>query len=152
MKTRLLIASGISIAALAIPLHQSTQAQNFPAPPQSCVFLKEVTTSQTAIRKVIRGDNSNANTDFVVPTGKRFVKYEGQFIPENNAGYTVEVNLKYPNNTSSQVINRKIDNARRFYLYRQGFRAPTTNQPYQVNARITGARNNAYRIAILACS
>lgn len=137
-------------ATSIISVGQPAQAQSFPKAPPNCVYLREVTTGRTAIRKSIASNNSNANTDFVVPTGTSFSNYNGKFIPENNARYRVEANLKYADNTTSQVVNRSIQ-ARRFYLYQQPFRTPTATQPFQVNARVTGDRNTAYQIAVLAC-
>jgi hypothetical protein len=150
MKLFLTLAGGLSIATAAMMLSQSSQAQTFPAAPQGCVYLKEVTTSKVAIRKVIETNNSNANIDFVVPTGRSFNSYIGKLIPENNARYGIELNLKYNDNTTSRALDRTIQ-ARRFYLYQQPFRTPTNKQPFQINSRITGDRNTAYRVSILAC-
>ena len=144
-----MITSGLGIAMVLGLLPQAVQAQ-FPTPDRGCQYLREVTTRQTQIRKVIATNNSNANTDFVVPTGVNFTSYLGMMIPENNAQYTAEVNLKYADNSSSTVADRTVQ-ARRFYLYRLTFRTPTQQQPFQVNARITGGRNTAYRLAIQAC-
>uniref|UniRef100_A0A832H2Q0 DUF2808 domain-containing protein n=1 Tax=Oscillatoriales cyanobacterium SpSt-402 TaxID=2282168 RepID=A0A832H2Q0_9CYAN len=143
------IASGLSMATVLGLSPQPAQAQ-FPPPGRGCQYLREVTTRQTQIRKVIATNNSNANTDFVVPTGVAFTNYLGMMIPENNSQYTAEANLKYADNSSSTVANRTIQ-ARRFYLYQLPFRTPTNQQPFQVNARITGSRNTAYRLAIQAC-
>ncbi|WP_156427047.1 hypothetical protein [Leptolyngbya sp. NIES-2104] len=35
--------------------------------------------------------------------------------------------------------------------YNQPFRTPTDRQPFQINARVTGNRNTAYQVAVLAC-
>ncbi|MCL6436523.1 MAG: hypothetical protein K6T90_20420 [Leptolyngbyaceae cyanobacterium HOT.MB2.61] len=145
-----MITGGLSIATAATLLCQPTQAQTFPAAPPNCVYLKEVTTGKTVIRKVIALNNSNANTDFAVPTGIRFSSYIGRFIPENNARYQVDVNLKYNDGSSSTVVSRTIQ-ARRFYLYNQPFQTPTGRQPFQINSRVTGTRNTAYRVSVLAC-
>jgi hypothetical protein len=150
MKTISLSLAGLYLAGTVVALGQPVQAQNFPIPDPNCVYLREVTTGRTSIRKVIASNNSNANTDFVVPPGTRFASYNGKFIPENNDRYQVQANLKYADNTTAQVINRTIQ-ARRFYLYQQPFRTPTNAQPFQVNARVTGTRNTAYQIAVLAC-
>lgn len=141
---------GVYLAGMAMSLGQSAQAQNFPKAPPNCIYLPEVTTRRTTVRKVIASNNSNANTDFVVPPGTAFRSYNGKFIPENNAQYRIEVNLKYADNTTSRVINRTVS-ARRFFLYQQPFRPPTDAQPFQINARIAGDRNTAYQIAVLAC-
>lgn len=150
MKSFSLSFVGLYLATAVISVGQPAQAQNFPKAPPNCVYLREVTTGRTSIRKVIASNNSNANTDFVVPTGVSFTNYNGKFIPENNDRYRVEANLKYADNTTSRVIDRSIQ-ARRFYLYQQPFRTPTNAQPFQVNARVTGTRNTAYQLAVLAC-
>ncbi len=150
MKPILSSVIGLYLTTAAVVVMQPAQAQTFPPPPKSCVYLREITTGRPAIRKVIASNNSNANTDFAVPTGTRFVTYVGKLIPENNARYQAEVNLKYNDNSTSQVVNRKLE-ARRFYLYNQPFRTPTARQPFQINARVTGDRNTAYQVAILAC-
>ncbi len=150
MKALLSTATALCLATAATMVSQPAQAQNFPPAPQSCVYLKEVSTGRTSARKVIQTNNSNANIDFVVPTGRSFSNYIGKLIPENNARYSIELNLKYNDNTTSRALDRTIQ-ARRFYLYKQPFRTPTDKQPFQINSRITGDRNTAYRIAILAC-
>jgi hypothetical protein len=150
MKTLLKITGGLSIAALAVVIQPLSQAQMFPKAPSGCVYLREVITGRTEIRKVVAANNSNANTDFAVPTGTRFTNYNAKFIPENNTRFNVEVNLRNSDNSTSRVVSRGID-ARRFYLYNQPFRTPTDKQPFQINTRVTAGRNNAYRIAVLAC-
>ena len=135
--------SMLTVPLLVIqPMHSSSA--------QSCVPLREVTTKQRSLRKVIELNNSNANTDFAVPTGTRFSSYIARVIPENNSDYKVEVNLKYNDGSSAQAVSRSIS-ARRFYLYNQPLQSPTTRQPFQINTRITGSRNTAYQVAVLAC-
>ncbi|MEX0269673.1 hypothetical protein AB3R30_11050 [Leptolyngbyaceae cyanobacterium UHCC 1019] len=151
MKPLLTTTTVLYLATAAMMLPQPTYAQTLPAAPKGCVYLREVSTGRTAIRKVIQTNNSNANTDFVVPTGTSFSSYIGKLIPENNARYGVEVNLKYNDNTTSRAVERTIQQARRFYLYNQPFRTPTAKQPFQINTRITGDRNNAYQVFVLAC-
>lgn len=149
MKNSLLSVIGLYLVTAALSVSQPAQAQ-FPKAPPRCVYLREITTGRTSIRKTIATNNSNANTDFAVPTGTQFTNYIGKLIPENNANYEAEVNLKYNDNSASQVVKRSIQ-ARRFYLYQQPFRTPTNRQPFQVNTRITGTRNTAYQVAVLAC-
>lgn len=150
MKPLLTTTTILYLATAAMMLPQPAQAQSFPAAPRGCVYLREVTTRNTVIRKVIETNNSNANVDFLVPTGTSFSSYIGRLIPENNERYSIEVNLKYNDNTTSRAVDRTIQ-ARRFYLYNQPFRTPTSQQPFQINSRVTGQRNTAYRVAILAC-
>lgn len=150
MRKLIAVATGLSLATVAVTLYQPTQAQTFPPAPKKCIYLREITTKQAVVRKVIATNNSNANTDFAVPTGIQFTSYIGKLIPENNARYQADVNLKYNDGSSSTVVSRTIQ-ARRFYLYNQPFRTPTGRQPFQINTRVTGDRNNAYQVALLAC-
>lgn len=149
-KTVMTIVGGVSVAIGVGVLYQPTVAQTFPPAPSNCIYLREVSTGKSVIRKVIARNNSNANTDFAVPTGRKFTSYIGKFIPENNANYQVEANLKYNDGSSSTAVSRAVQ-ARRFYLYNQPFRTPTNKQPFQINGRITGSSNTAYQIAVLAC-
>jgi hypothetical protein len=148
MKLFLTIVSGLASAVAAVTLYQPTQAQELPAAPANCLYLKEVTTGRPIIRKIVATNNSNANTDFAVPTGTSFSSYIGRLIPENNSRFVAEANLKYNDGSSSTAVSRTID-ARRFYLYNQPFRTPTNRQ--QINVRVTGNRNTAYQVAVLAC-
>lgn len=146
MKKLLAIATGLALIAPVVLIEQPTQAQNR----SSCIVLREITTGQRIVRKRIALNNTNANTDFAVPTGRRFTSYVAEVIPENDSSYNVEVNLKYNDETSARVISRPID-ARRFFRYDQAFRSPTGRQPFQINTRITGSRNTAYQVRVLAC-
>ncbi len=153
MKKLLTVASGVFITVAALPIYQPLQAQTLqtlPDPPQNCIYLKEVPSGEMVVRKVISLTNSNANTDFAVPTGTSFSNFNVKFVPENNSRYRIDVNLKYNDNSSSRPISRSID-AKRFDLYEHPFQLPTDRQPFQVNTRITGSRNTAYQVFVLAC-
>lgn len=147
MKKSLALTTGLLMTAATVMIYQPTQAQTAT---RSCIPLREITTKQRAVRKLIALNNSNANTDFAVPTRRQFSSYVVQVIPENNARYNIEVNLKYNDESSSKVISRSID-ARRFYRYDQPFQTPTVRQPFQINTRITGSRNDAYQVSVFAC-
>ncbi|UBF30016.1 hypothetical protein K9N68_38095 (plasmid) [Kovacikia minuta CCNUW1] len=150
MKNFLIPVTGLWMVAATTMFFHPVQAQTLPAAPQNCVYLREISTGKRLIRKVVATNNSNANTDFAVPTGTRFTSYIGKLIPENNARYTAEAYLKYNDASSSKAVSRTIQ-ARRFYLYQQPFRTPTAKQPFQINARVTGVRNTAYQVLVLAC-
>ena len=145
-----LITTGLSVAIAAMMLNQPTQAQTSAPAARNCVFLREVSTRQRTIRKVINLNSLNANTDFDVPPGTRFNSYIARVIPENNSRYQIDVNLKYNNGSSSKMVSRSIE-ARRFFLYSQPFLTPTNRQPFQVNTRIAGSRNTAYQVSVLGC-
>ncbi|BAU10940.1 hypothetical protein LEP3755_14320 [Leptolyngbya sp. NIES-3755] len=149
MKPVLTIASVISIAVVAAS-SSPNPAQAFPPAPAGCVYLNEITTGRPVIRKTVATNNSNANTDFAVPTGRQFRSYIGRLIPENNSRFTAQVNLKYNDGSSSTAVTRTIE-ARRFFMYNQPFQTPTDRQPFQINTRVTGNRNTAYQVAVLAC-
>lgn len=149
MKTLLAVAGGFSTATVVLVLHYPLQAQ-VPSTTQGCIYLKEITTGKPRVRQVIALNNSNANTDFAVPTGTKFSSYIARLIPENNSRYQADVNLKYNDGSSSTAVSRTID-ARRFYLYNQPFRTPTNRQPFQINTRVTGSRRTAYEVSVLAC-
>ena len=147
---KFLITTGLSIATAAMMVHQPTQAQTSASATRNCVLLREVSTRQRTIRKVITLNNTNANTDFAVPPGTRFNSYIARVIPENNSRYQIDVSLKYNNGSSSKMVSRSIE-ARRFFLYSQPFQTPTNRQPFQVNTRIAGSRNTAYQVSVLGC-
>jgi len=145
MKKVFSIPAGLSMGIAAVMVHQPAQAQT-----RSCTSLREVSTHQRSIRKVITLNNTNANTDFAVPTGTRFKSYTAQVTPENNSHYGIEVNLKYNDGSSSKAVSRSVE-AKRFYRYDQSFRTLTNRQPYQINTRITGDRNTAYQVSVFGC-
>jgi len=149
MKPVLTIASALSIAVVTAS-YSPNPAQAFPPAPANCVYLNEITTGRPVIRKTVATNNSNANTDFAVPTGRQFTSYIGRLIPENNSRFTAQVNLKYNDGSSSTAVTRTIE-ARRFFMYNQPFQTPTNRQPFQINTRVTGSRNTAYQVALLAC-
>ncbi len=118
-----------------------------------CEYFKEVTTDKTEIRKQIQDTlvrRNNWNTDFAIPTGKKYDFFVGKMTPENTASYDISIHLKYPNGTSDTVYSRNVQ-MERGEGYSLTFQTPTANQPYQVNVRVGGANNNAYNISILGC-
>lgn len=162
MKQSMSLLAGLAIAATAlIPLlNQPSQAQAptpSPAPAStssagpSCVYLREVTTGKSLIRKQVATANTNANVDFAVPAELRFTSYIAEFSPENNARFRVAVNFRYSDNSSSTPISRDLNPARRFYLYNVQVQSPTNRQPFQINTNVRGDRNTAYSVAVLAC-
>lgn len=154
MKKTMSLLTGLAIATTALVplLSQPSRAQS-PAPSRgaNCVYLREVTTGKSVIRKQIAAGNSNANVDFAVPSGITFTSYTAEFVPENNNRFRVAVNFRYSDNSSSTPISRELNPARRFYLYNVQVQSPTNQQPFQINTNVRGDRNTAYSVAILAC-
>ena len=150
----------ISLPASLLSIQVPTQAEeNKPQPSseKNCIPLKEVTTDQTQIRKIISRPTlggviktGNYNTDFVVPTGQGFQYFVAVMTPENEANYEVTINLKYPNGTYDTPFTRNVPMTRD-KTYSLPFQSGTERQPYQVNFRIGGSENNAYTISVLGC-
>jgi hypothetical protein len=119
----------------------------------NCEAFKEVTTDQTEIRKKIHTgiiSKDNWNTDFAIPTGKKYDFFVANMRPENDDDYEVSIYLKYPDGSNSSVYNRNVP-LERNETYSLTFQTPTEKQPYQVNFRVGGSNNNAYTISILGC-
>jgi hypothetical protein len=118
-----------------------------------CEAFKEITTDKTEIRKQIRNRviaKDNWNTDFAVPTAKKYDFFVGNMMPENDDEYEVSIYLKYPDGTNSMVYDRNVK-LERGETYSLTFKTPTEKQPYQINVRVGGSNNNAYTISILGC-
>lgn len=145
-----IIATGASAALLTAVSHAQTPQAPPPLPAlqKNCVFLKEVSTGQIEIRKVVRVGNEN--TDFAVPTGVRFKSYVAQFLPENNANYQANLFFKYNDGSNARVFSKTIA-GKRFQREVGAFRSPTGRQPFQINFNVSSNRNNAYQVAVMAC-
>jgi hypothetical protein len=130
------------------PSTTSTEVPELPPAPKGCVYLKEISTGNTEIRKQVRlGDE---NTDFAVPTGTKFSSYMPQLLGENNAKYGIKLYFKYNDGSNAKVFDKSFP-LQRFERVSAKFTSPSGKQPYQVNFRVSSARNNAYRISILGC-
>ncbi|MBE9008668.1 hypothetical protein IQ250_00370 [Pseudanabaenaceae cyanobacterium LEGE 13415] len=154
---------GCSLAiGTAIAMSQTLPAisQTAPATQANCIPLRVVdgngsTTTRKSISSpgVLPGVNNNWNTDFAVPTGRRFTSYIATITPENAAEYDVTINLKYSNNTSTEVFDGDNLALGRFVPYQLKISTPpeVTRQPYQVNLNIRGTLGNTYQARVFAC-
>lgn len=99
------------------------------------------------------GVRNNWNTDWFVPSGKGFRKYRVVFMPRDSVQYSVNMTLKYPDNSDDQ-------------FYRESGRPFTANkplvietsprvdlQPFQVNTNIGGLQSvgSRYTVAVSGC-
>jgi hypothetical protein len=99
------------------------------------------------------GLRNNWNTDWFVPSGKAFRKYRVVFMPRDNVQFSVNMTLKYPDETTDQ-------------FYREPGRQFTANkpliietsprvdlQPFQVNTNIGGLQSvgSRYTVAVSGC-
>lgn len=146
---------GTSLLSLSYPVQAELIAQGVP---NNCQLLKEIKSGQTSVRKEIQNPanldvkvfENNWNTDFAVPTATKFRSYTATLIPENEAVYDVSINLKYNNDTTVTVHDQKTA-MNRGKTYTFPFESPNNRQPYQVNFRVKGDNNNAYRLSVMAC-
>ncbi len=145
------IAISVNNLQAQTPSQSSTEPAEAPAlppAPKGCVYLKEVSTGQTEIRKQVKfGDE---NTDFAVPTGTKFTYYIPQLLAENNAKYGVKLYFKYNDGSNAKVYDKTLS-LKRFERVSDQFNSPTEKQPYQVNFNVGSARNNVYQISVLGC-
>jgi hypothetical protein len=99
------------------------------------------------------GVRNNWNTDWFVPSGKSFRKYRVVFMPRDSGQYSVNMTLKYPDESNDQ-------------FYRESGRQFTANkpliietspridlQPFQVNTNIGGVQavGLRYTVAVSGC-
>jgi len=138
-----------------------------PTPAQSeCIPLKVVgTADQVQVRKTVSPPGTvltrnNWNTDFAVPNGANFQKYEVKIWSVESSNYDVKVNLKYSDGTSDQRFDRPDFTIRsvretagkpdfEFSTMPRGLR----NQPFQINVFVGGAVGvgNEYTLSAYGC-
>ncbi len=151
MKNKWMAIAGVAMTLMPISLFADTQKAQ--AQPQGCVYFREVTTGKTSIQKTvsIRGlGTNNWDTDFAVPVGTTFSYFIARVFPQNNANYQVTINLKYTNDTSSEVFRSSLPMTR-MQLWSKIFRTPTVKQPVQINMNVGSDVNNVYSVAVLGC-
>lgn len=147
---RIAIAGTIGIASLSNPI-QSASAQ-------TCVPLQVVGENTTVVEKAVSPPGTgvtrdNWNTDFVVPSTQAFRRYVASVYPINGGEYTIQMNLKYNDETADTVYNQVTGLAEGRAVAITG--APRANaNPYQINLQIGGVPvlGNAYRVSVSACN
>ncbi|WP_019501476.1 hypothetical protein [Pseudanabaena sp. PCC 6802] len=95
---------------------------------------------------------NNWNTDFAVPSGARFNRFNITLSSQNDATYAVKVFLKYSNNTTDNFVNQNVP-------LRVGqsvsFKATPrlAEDPFQVNVNVggTSAIGNTYTLSVTGC-
>ncbi|UBF30309.1 hypothetical protein K9N68_34410 (plasmid) [Kovacikia minuta CCNUW1] len=152
------------------PTSESTETQDAPLPPlpANCKPLplvggegSQVTKSASVpgVRIPLPGPapsvgvRNNWNTDWFVPSGHAFKKYRITFMPHNDAEYSVNMTLKYPDNTIDQFFRER---GKRFPANQPLIieTSPRTNlQPYQVNTNIGGLQTvgSRYTVGVAGC-
>lgn len=121
MKKAVLVLASTTIALVPFSLLANLQAAQ--AQSTNCISLQEVATGQMSIQKTVSAQGlgrNNWNTDFMVPVGTVFKYFVARVYPQNTANYQVTINLKYNNNTHSEVFSNSIL-MQRFQLYSKSF-------------------------------
>jgi hypothetical protein len=108
---------------------------------------------QTIVKKRIelRVGPGNANTDYVVPGGRRYKSYIVTLVPENTADYKLSVNFKYANDKAREVIKERTVKLQRNTPYVASIPNTGLPQPYQVNLFVTGTNGNVYNARVSGC-
>lgn len=99
------------------------------------------------------GIRNNWNTDWFVISGQPFRMYRVTFMPHSDTEYSVNMTLKYPDNTLDQFFReqRKRFTANKPLIVEV---APRTDlQPFQVNTNIGGLQSVGarYTVAVAGC-
>ncbi|XHX76372.1 MAG: hypothetical protein RBJ76_18245 [Stenomitos frigidus ULC029] len=99
---RVTIAGAVVYASL--PMIQAANAQ-------TCTTLRVAGGNTTVVEKSVSPPGTgitrdNWNTDFVVPSNLTFRRYVANVVPINGGEYTVQMNLKYGNDTADTVYNQ----------------------------------------------
>lgn len=99
------------------------------------------------------GVRNNWNTDWFVPSGQPFRKYRVVFMPRNTAQYSVNMTLKYPDETNDQFHREpgKQFTANKPLIIETSPRMDL--QPFQVNTNIGGLQSvgSRYTVAVSGC-
>lgn len=159
------ISSGIAIASLtALGLLAHIGQRTAPAQADSCVPLRVVGGEGTQVRKEVSvpgtiGSRSNWNTDFEVPGGTYFSRYQVNIWSVKDNDYDVKVFLKYSDDTADNSYDRsnfpipsveKTGGQPSLKISAQPRRG---EQPFQVNALVggTNAVGSNYTVAAYGC-
>ena len=131
---------------------------SLPANAKTCRLLKVVEGKGTySIQKKVSAAStpvspSNWNTDFAVPGGQYFSRYQATIRAKNGGNYNIQMNLKYANGTSDKVFDKKVTLKDNEVLNLSG--APRANtEPYQINVVVGGlpVTGNSYTVSTSGC-
>ncbi|MEO1133942.1 MAG: hypothetical protein AAFX40_14715 [Cyanobacteria bacterium J06639_1] len=130
----------------------------WPARAQSCVPLRVVGGSGTEVNKSVSPPGTifskhNWNTDFVVPRGETFSRFEAEIDPGDSGEYSLKMFLKYNDNTADKVFDRKsvlLENGEPIVLTGN---VRISEQPYQINLFVGGiqASGEPYTARVWGC-
>jgi hypothetical protein len=129
-----------------------------PANAQVCTPLKAIGATRSPVQKKVSVPGAgvvarnNWNTDFSVPNPGAYSYYVATVNPRNGGTYSIQMALKYPNDTADTVYDQKIELKQGSPLNISG--SPRmSGKPYQVNLSVGGveAVGNTYTVAVSGC-
>jgi hypothetical protein len=129
-----------------------------PASAQVCTPLRAIGASSSQIQKKVSVpgagviSRNNWNTDFAVPNAGEYRYYVATINPKNEGTYSIQMALKYGNESADKVYDQKIELAKGKPLNISG--SPrVSGKPYQVNLSVGGVEvvGNTYTVAVSGC-
>jgi hypothetical protein len=129
-----------------------------PANAQVCTPLRAIGANGTQVQKKVSVPGAgviarnNWNTDFAIPSGGAYRYYVATINPRNGGTYTVQMALKYPNDTADKVYDQKLELPQGRPLNITGS-SRIAGKPYQVNVSVGGveAVGSTYTVAASGC-
>lgn len=142
--------TGLSLTGLSLT--------GLPAAAQTCAPLRVVKGAGYQVQKTVSVPGAgliarnNWNTDFSVPRNPAYRTYQASIIPKNDGVYSVQMNLKYPNDSTDKVFSEKVSLKQgRAFTIRGSSRIDSI--PHQVNLSVGGVEvvGNSYTASVSAC-
>jgi hypothetical protein len=133
---------------------------NFASPTyaETCEPLNVVGADGISVKKTVSPfstlvTNNNWNTDFAVPSDRSYNRYVATIVPENNANYDIELNLKYSDNSSGGAYKKDNVAVKVGQPLRLVGVPRSRRDPFQVNVFIGGlnAIGNTYTVSVDGC-
>ena len=125
---------------------------------ETCTDLNIIGASGISAKKTVSPfstlvTNNNWNTDFAVPSEPSFSRFVATIVPENNANYDLELNLKYSNETSDGSYKKGNVGVTFGYPLRLVGLPRPNSEPYQVNVSVGGlnAIGKTYTVSVEGC-
>ncbi len=142
---------GILGLLLSLSFASSVQAE-------TCDALDVIGATGTNVKKTVSPfstlvTNNNWNTDFAVPSDRSFNRYVATIMPENDANYDLELNLKYSDNSSNRAYKKDNLAVKVGQTLTLVGVPPSQRNPFQINVFVGGlnAIGNTYSVSVLGC-
>lgn len=130
---------------------------SLPANAQTCSALKAVGAAGSRVEKKVSPPGAsialrnNWNTDFSA-NPQAFSSYVATITPKNEGLYTIQMNLKYANDSVDKVFDEKVQ-LKQGQPYKIKGSARLNGSPYQVNLAVGGVEvvGNTYVATVAGC-